>query len=390
MARPCLRRRASLASTARPGAPPSLPARRSYQHERQRRGHGLHDSAVARGACARYPGPRMHLLRVAFVGCGAIAEWHWTAIQASAARTRVTACVDPDAGRAAALAAKTGGAAFPTLAAALAADAADAVAIMVPHHLHEAVAFEAFAAGRHVLLEKPMATDPAACARILAVARAARTVFMLAENAQYWPGVLRAKALLDDGAIGALRTARAWCCTPFMPQFYAPDGWRFSSAAAGGGVAIDAGSHFLRPLRMWCGELREVVAVTSRVPEDLQVETLCRALCRFDGGLVASFDALLAVAAGATVPRFQLTGSTGEIVIDAAHVRLYGATGGAGEVVGESGYLQSYAGEWRDFEAAVLDGTALAASAEYALGELRGALAMYRSAASGRWEPVWD
>jgi predicted dehydrogenase len=122
----------------------------------------------------------------------------------------------------------------------------------------------------------------------------------------------------------------------------------------------------------------------------MQVETLCRALCRFDSGLVASFDALLAVAAGATVPRFQLTGAQGEIVIDAVDVRLYGASGGAGEVVGKSDYLGSYAGEWANFEACVLDGAPLAASPEYSLGELRAALAMYRSATSGAWERVFD
>jgi predicted dehydrogenase len=177
---------------------------------------------------------------------------------------------------------------------------------------------------------------------------------------------------------------------PFMPQFYAKDGWRFSVAAAGGGVAIDAGSHFLRPLRMWCGEIAEVVAVTARPQAAMEGESLCRALCRFESGVVASFDAMLAVAAGATVPRFQLTGTAGEIVIDATHVRLFDARGGTGTIEGESAYLQSYESEWRDFESAVLDGTPLAASAEYSVGELRATHAMYRSATSGRWERVFD
>jgi predicted dehydrogenase len=328
-------------------------------------------------------------LRVAIVGCGAIAEWHWSAIQAAAARTRVTACVDPDGARAEALAAKTGARPYPALADALADDVVDAVAIMVPHHLHEPLATEAFRAGRHVLLEKPMAPEPAACDRILAAARAAGTVFMVAENAQYWPGVVRAAEILAAGAIGTLVTARAWCCTPFMPQFYARGGWRFSVVSAGGGVAIDAGSHFIRPLRMWCGELDEVVAVTGRPQSAMEGESLCRALVRFTSGVVGSFDAILAVASGATVPRFQLTGTAGEIVIDAAHVRLIGAAGGAGTVEGESAYLRSYEGEWRDFEAAVLDGTPLAAPPESSLAELRAALAMYASAASGRWERVF-
>src|SRR5262245_25051874 len=235
-------------------------------------------------------------LRVAIVGCGAIAEWHWSAIQAAAARTRVTACVDPDGSRAETLAAKTGARPYPALADALADDVVDAVAIMVPHRLHEPLATEAFRAGRHVLLEKPMAPEPAACEHILAAAREAGTVFMVAENAQYWPGVVRAGEILAAGAIGTLITARAWCCTPFMPQFYARDGWRFSVASAGGGIAIDAGSHFIRPLRLWCGELDEVVAVTGRPQSAMEGESLCRALVRFTRGVVGSFDAMVAVA----------------------------------------------------------------------------------------------
>jgi predicted dehydrogenase len=328
-------------------------------------------------------------IRLALVGCGAIAEWHATAIRAAAPRVRVTACVDPSAERAAMLAERTGGRACASLDDVIVGDLADAVAILVPHHLHEALALEAFRGGRHVLLEKPMATTLEACGRILAAARAAGTVFMLAENAQYWPGVVRATALLAEGAIGELVTARAWSCTPPSGQFFQGElPWRLSLAAAGGGVALDAGSHFLRPLRLWCGELAEVVAVTARRDPAIEVETLCRALCRFASGTVASFDALLATLPGTAVPRFQLTGTTGEIVIDGAEVRLYDASGGAGTAVGRSDYLKSYEGVWRDFEGAVLDGTPLAATAEYALGELRGALAMYRSAASHRWEPV--
>src|SRR5262245_40244501 len=167
-------------------------------------------------------------LRVAIVGCGAIAEWHWSAIQAAATRPRATACVDPDGARAEALAVKTGARPYPALADALADDVVDAVAIMVPHHLHEPLATEAFRAGRSVLLEKPMAPEPAACERILAAARAAGAVFMVAENAQYWPGVVRAAEILAAGAIGTLVTARAWCRTPFMPQFYGPAGRRVS------------------------------------------------------------------------------------------------------------------------------------------------------------------
>lgn len=331
----------------------------------------------------------MNELRLALVGCGAIAEWHATAIDAAAPRIRIAACVDPDSARAGLLAQRTGGTACASLADALALGV-DAAAILVPHHLHEAIALEAFAAGLHVLLEKPMATTPTASGRILAAAPAGR-VFMLAENAQYWPEILIARRLVADGAIGDLVTARAWHCFPPMGDFYrGEDPWRMSLAAAGGGVAMDAGSHWLRPLRMWCGELTAVVAATGRPFPGMEGESMCRALCRFDSGVVASFDALLVPGAVSDLPLFQLTGTAGEIVIEGSgRVRHFDGSGTRGTVVGEGNYLQSYEGEWRDFESAALDGTALAADARYALGELYGALAMYRSAETGRWEDVW-
>jgi predicted dehydrogenase len=139
---------------------------------------------------------------------------------------------------------------------------------------------------------------------------------------------------------------------------------------------------------MWCGELVEVVAVTAKHDPAMEVESLCRALCRFESGLVASFDALLTTIPGTRVPRFQLTGTTGEIVIDGAEVRLYDGTGGDGTVVGPERLPRQLPGRMARLRRRRARRTPLAASPEYGLGELRAALAMYRSAASRRWEPV--
>ncbi len=339
--------------------------------------------------CAPGPDPERHL-RLALVGCGAIARWHLTALHAAAGRTEVTAVVDVDRDRAVAMAKETGADAFVSLEGALAAGTFDAALIMVPHRLHEELAMATLRAGKHVLLEKPMAPTLDACDRILEAARRSGTVFFVAENAQYWPEVLQTKALVDDGAVGEVITARAWHCAPPMDQFASPGNWRFSVAEAGGGVAIDAGSHWLRPLRMWLGELVEVVAATGRPYAAMEGESMCRALCRFDSGVVASFDAVLSPGPVAPLPLFQVAGSRGELVIDVlGRVKLYDGSDPRGAVVGQGGYLQSYEHQIAAFEAAVLDGVAPVVGAEFSLGELRGALAMYRSVESRRWEAVW-
>jgi UDP-N-acetyl-2-amino-2-deoxyglucuronate dehydrogenase len=329
-------------------------------------------------------------LRLAFVGCCAVAGWHLAALRAAVSRTEVTAAVDVDRDRARAVAQETGAQCFGSLDEALVAGTFDAALVMVPHRLHEELAVAVLSAGKHLLLEKPMAPTPDACERILDVARQAGTVFFVAENAQYWPEIALTEDLLGAGAVGEVITARAWHCAAPTDAFHGHGSWRFSVAEAGGGVAIDAGSHWLRPLRMWLGELVEVVAVTGRPYAAMEGESMCRALCRFDSGVVGSFDAILSPGHVAPLPLFQVTGSRGEVVIDAlGRVKLYDGSDPRGTVMGQGGYLRSYEGQMAAFEAAVLDGVPAPVDAAYSLGELRAALAMARSAISGRWEPVW-
>ena len=333
-------------------------------------------------------------LRLAFVGCGRIAGFHLDGIEQAAPRTRVTAAVDPDPSAAEAIAARTGARTYGSLEQALAAGGFDAVDIMVPHDLHEELASRAFAAGKHVLLEKPMALALDACARIQEAARRAGSVFMVAENAQYWPDVVRARELLEEGVIGDAITARASFEAALDPFWYPSDSWRYEVARTGGGIVVDGGAHWIRPLRMWLGEVEEVVATTAQLLPVMQGESLAHALLRFRSGVVASFQAITHDAPLWEGPWWRLTGTAGEIVIhggfdggmtlvDRQHPR-------GRPIAGEHGYAASFAPELADFEAVVLDGKKPAALPEASLGELRTALAIYRSAESGRWEKVWQ
>jgi UDP-N-acetyl-2-amino-2-deoxyglucuronate dehydrogenase len=331
-------------------------------------------------------------VRTAVIGCGAIAWWHLDAIDRAGVPIIVVAAIDPVAENAQRVATRTGAMPYASVEAALAGGGFEAALIAVPHHLHEAVACAALRAGLHVLLEKPLAPTLDACDRILATAREAGTVFMVAENAQYWPEVLTVRALIDDGAIGDVVTARAATFFPALGDFYGGDRpWRFDQAAAGGGVVIDTGSHWLRPLRVWLGEADEVVAALGHPDPRMEGESLCRALVRFGSGTVAAFDAMLMNGGIAPQPLFTVTGTTGELTVEGSGwVKLWDGSDWKGKKVGEQGgYLRSYEAELADFASAVLHGTTPAAPAEYALGELRLALAMYESAKSGRWEKVW-
>ncbi len=331
-------------------------------------------------------------LTVALVGCGAISRVHLPAIRVGAPAIEITAAIDPERARAEAVANETGARVFTSLEDGLAAGCFDAVDLMLPHHLHEEAAVRAFAAGKHVLLEKPLATTLETCERILSAWRRAGTVFLVAENTQYWPEVLTAKRLLEDGAIGELVTARGSFAIPPLSAYYGEArAWRLDNRVAGGGIALDTGSHWIRPLRMWLGEVEEVVGALGRPYAAMQGESLVRALLRFRSGVVASLDGIMKEPPFVPEPMFRITGTCGEITVERpGRVLLWTADDPDGRQVGEiGGYLRSYPGEFADFAAAVLDGTPLAAGPETALGELRVALALYRSAGTARWEQVW-
>lgn len=332
---------------------------------------------------------------MALVGCGNIARAHWRGIRYHAPRIEVTAVVDADLPRAQAMAERTGAQAFSSLEAALAESDFDAVDLMLPHDLHEGAAIRAFQAGKHVVLEKPMAQNLASCERILAAAERAGTVFMVAEQAQYWPDILKARELIDGGDIGDVVTVRACFYDQLNVDPAGPRPWRFELARAGGGIAIDGGAHWIRPLRMMLGEIDEVVAVTGRHIADMEGESWAHALFRFESGVTATFDALLHASPVAATEDFRITGSDGEIVIEhgtEGRLLLVNAAHPQGQVVMRTfpGKVDSFGAELHDFSLAVLEGKPLAADPAFSLGELRTALAMYRSVTSGRWEKVWQ
>ena len=126
-------------------------------------------------------------LPIALVGCGGIATAHLDAAARVGARIAVTAVIDPDPDARARLAARTGAAAYRSLDEALAqaGRSFDAVDVMVPHDQHESIAVTALQAGKHLLLEKPMANDVSAGHRMLAAAEATDVVFLVAEQSQW-------------------------------------------------------------------------------------------------------------------------------------------------------------------------------------------------------------
>ncbi len=109
---------------------------------------------------------------------------------------------------------------------------AEAVDLCLPTHLHAPVAIAALEAGKHVLVEKPMALTGEDCDRIIAAARSAGRVLMVAQVLRFIPAYRVTAERIRSGGLGPIRAAifRRRCAAP------AWSAWLSDKAASGGGV----------------------------------------------------------------------------------------------------------------------------------------------------------
>ncbi len=119
----------------------------------------------------------------------------------------------------------------------------DVISIALPNYLHARVAIAALQAGKHVMLDKPMATNARDAARILAAAKRARRVFMVGQNMRFNPDSQQLKAMIQDGALGEIYHANAyWLRRSGIPRI---GSWFTRKKFAGGGACYDIGVHLL-------------------------------------------------------------------------------------------------------------------------------------------------
>ena len=137
----------------------------------------------------------------------------------------------------------------------------DAVIVAVPNHLHAPVAIEALQARKHVLLEKPMATNAKDAAKIIDTAKKMRRVVMVAQNFRFNRHTQTAKLMLERGDLGEVYHARCfWLRRTAIPRI---GSWFTQKKLAGGGCTVDIACHMLDSCLHLMKEF-EVVSVTAQ------------------------------------------------------------------------------------------------------------------------------
>ena len=221
------------------------------------------------------------MLGVGILGAGFFGAYHARAI-ATVEGARVVAACAEELSLAETFTAEHGGTAYGDWHAMLDDKSVDAVAITAPHHLHGELAIAALQAGKHVLLEKPMALSVAECSRIIASAQASRTKLMVGQIMHFvWPHLV-AREILDRGDLGRPITGSSRLLKTWMESNRR--GWHLDPAT-GGGMLMTAGIHALDQL-VWLmdGRVRSVSAAVSTSFHDQKADDSTMMLLRFADG----------------------------------------------------------------------------------------------------------
>ena len=254
-------------------------------------------------------------LGVGLVGLGIISRAHLAGYAQLADRARVVAVCDQDGDRAQAVARELGARAYTRLGDLLEDPGVASVDLTLPHHVHFEAASAALDAGRHVLVEKPLALTSDECRSLIEQARAASLTLGVAENTRFVAAYLAVERLLRSGALGEPRLARTFIAGSEVARLRDTSLWKGRAAGSGGGAIFDAGPHSFYLLRWLLGDLATVRGFHHRLIAESEVDDHAVVAGRLRSGALYSTEYSFT----AEIPwgeRFELYGSEGSVIVD--------------------------------------------------------------------------
>lgn len=324
------------------------------------------------------------------VGAGVIAATHAQAI-AELPGARLAAVTDTSPEPAKALARTHGCAAEPDLRALLARDDVDVVAVCVPSGLHAEIGVAAAAAGKHLIVEKPIDVTLEAADRLIGAARAADVKLTVISQHRFDRGFVELRRLIDEHALGTLLRGEASTKWYRSQAYYDSGKWRGTWALDGGSL-MNQGVHYVDLLLACMGPVAEVTAITATQTHPIEVEDVALALLRFRSGALGTIVSSTSVFPGFP-QRLEISGVGGTVVIEDGEIVSQGlarqptdflttiqAAGASTPAIGIAGHVAQIA----DFVDAIERDREPSATAQDGRAALEVALAVYESARERR------
>ena len=190
------------------------------------------------------------------------------------------------------------------------------VCITTPSGAHLEPALAAIAAGKHVVVEKPLEVTVARTDALLQAAAKAGVVVAPIFQARFGAGAQRVKAAIAAGRLGRLVLASAYVKWHRTDAYYQSQPWKGSLALDGGGAVMNQAIHGLDLLQWFAGLPAEVFAwKTRRVHTGIEAEDTACAALRYADGALGVIEASTALYPGWS-RRLELCGENGSIALE--------------------------------------------------------------------------
>jgi predicted dehydrogenase len=267
----------------------------------------------------------------------------------------------------------------------------DAVDLCVPHPLHATLAIKALESGRHVLVEKPIATTVADAERMVDTAERKGLTLCVSENYPFLEPFRRAQEMIQGGEIGRLVCLRSHR-VGYLSGIWLRDGWRQNAEVAGGGMLLDQGCHYVNILRMLGGEIVDVSAFVATSRADWKGEDTATLVLRFASGALGESLYCWGTRTPDVGREAYAIGESGSLDVAAWEPALVlhrpDLPSGRQVIVSSCDYAGSFARIIEDFALAASGQKKPMMPGRHGLEDLKVVMAAYRSVESGRAERV--
>ena len=344
----------------------------------------------------------MDKVRLAIVGCGSISQLNAPGYL-SDGRCEIIALCDPIEERAERRAAEWGIAPriYTEFDRVLDDPEIDAVELLTPTNFHASQSIAALDAGKHVSCQKPMCNTVSEADQVISAASKSEGQFRVTENFLYYPPLIKAKELLDSGAIGEPSMARVRSVQGNLDtdagMTTEPDArvWRRNPEANAGGFTFDAGWHHFATMIWLLGDVEKVFGTITRT-DDYLMEMPSAAVWKVaDRDCLVVFDHSNApnmTIRGDYYPvdeSFEIQGPNGFIwvtrctgkILDLPPLMLH-RDGETTAFHVDDDWAEGFNGAAHDFIDSIINGRQAHMDAEFSKKTLQTALALYRSSDS--------
>jgi UDP-N-acetyl-2-amino-2-deoxyglucuronate dehydrogenase len=204
----------------------------------------------------------------------------------------------------------------------------DAVLVLTPPNTHLELVERCAAAGKHVLLEKPLEVSTDRAGKIVDVMKKKGLKLGIVLQHRFRPAVERLREVLDQGRLGQLVSASAMVPN-WRPQTYYDQPGRGTKARDGGGVLLTQGIHTLDVFLSLTPEVSEVKSFAATTPvHRMETEDLACAALKFRNGALGVVHATTAAYPG-FAERIELIGTKGTALLEGTSLKAHFHDGGA-------------------------------------------------------------